>query len=83
MSEIKTATAENNTSNFIIKANTVKDVWSKSKPKQALFDHLTWYFRPKSSLDPERVDYNALNILADYQLYNLEFSKNELTLNDN
>jgi hypothetical protein len=28
------------------------------------------------------VDYNALNILADYQLYNLEFAKNELTLDD-
>lgn len=69
-------------SNFIISAATVKDVWSKSRPKAALLEFLTLYFKPKSSLDPERVDYNALNILADYQLYNLEFAKNELTLND-
>jgi hypothetical protein len=51
---------------YIITENVVKDVWSKSKPKQALVDYLTLYFRPKSSLDPERVDYNAINILADY-----------------
>ena len=28
------------------------------------------------------MEYNALNILADYQCYNLEFSKNELNLSD-
>jgi hypothetical protein len=53
-------------SNQIIPAETVALIWSKSRPKQALLEHLTWYFRPKSSLDPERVDYNALNILADF-----------------
>lgn len=76
------AAVEFDDSNFIISASTCKDVWSKSRPKAALLDYLTWYFRPKSSLEPERVDYNALNILADYQLYNIEFAKNELTLND-
>ncbi len=69
-------------SNQIIPAETVALIWSKSRPKQALLEHLTWYFRPKSSLDPERVDYNALNILADFQLYNMEFAKNEICLND-
>jgi hypothetical protein len=69
-------------SSYIIKASIVKDVWSKSRPKQALLDYLLWYFRPKSSFDPERVDYNALNILADFQTFNLEFSKNELQLSD-
>lgn len=67
---------------FIICANTVKEVWAKSRPKAALLEHFTEYFKPKSSLDPERVDYNALNIIAEYQLYNLEFAKNELNLND-
>ena len=69
-------------SNQIMPAETVALIWSKSRPKQALLEHLTWYFRPKSSLDPERVDYNALNILADFQLYNMEFAKNEVCLND-
>jgi len=45
-------------------------------------DYLTWYFRPANSYDPERVDYNCLNIFAEYQTYNLEFCKNELFLND-
>ena len=46
-----------------------------------MVDYLTWYFRPKNSYDPERVDYNALNILAEYQTYNFEFLRNELDLN--
>ena len=46
-----------------------------------MVSYLTWYFRPKNSYDPERVDYNALNILAEYQTYNFEFVKNELDLN--
>ena len=46
-----------------------------------MVDYLTWYFRPKNSYEPERVDYNALNILAEYQTYNFEFLRNELDLN--
>ena len=46
-----------------------------------MVEYMTWYFRPKNSYDPERVDYNALNILAEYQTYNLEYLKNELDLN--
>jgi hypothetical protein len=40
------------------------------------------YFKPRTSYEPERIEYNALNILADYQCYNLEFSKNEMNLSD-
>ena len=47
-----------------------------------MIDYLTWYFRPRNSYDPERVDYNALNILSEFQCCNLEFCKNELNLND-
>ena len=47
-----------------------------------MFDYLQWYFRPKTSYETERVDYNALNILAEYQTYNLEFLKNDLALSD-
>ena len=45
-----------------------------------MLEHLQFYFRPKNSYDPERVDYNALNILAEYQTFNFEFCKNELDL---
>ena len=67
---------------MIIPAQSLRDIWSKSRPKQALFDHLQAHFKPKSSLDRERVDYNALVILAEFQTYNLELCKNELYLTD-
>ncbi len=51
---------------FIFKPSDVTEVWSKSRSKEAMLDHLAVYFKPKSSFDVERVDYNALNILAEY-----------------
>jgi len=68
---------------FMISAAHIQDIWSKSRPKQALIDHLTFCFRPLSSKEQPRVDYNLLLIFAEYQLANLEFCKNELYLNDN
>lgn len=68
--------------NNICKPSNLRDIWSAHKVKKKMFDFLTWYFRPKNSYDPERVDYNALNILAEYQTYNFEFLKNELDLNN-
>lgn len=59
-------TDANITLDFIISSLKVKEIWANSKPKNALLEHLQWYFRPKSSYDVERVDYNALNILAEY-----------------
>ena len=47
-----------------------------------MLNYLQWYFRPRNSYEPERIDYNALNILAEYQTYNLEFCRNELDLGD-
>ena len=69
-------------SEYIIKPSNLKQIWSTFKVKKAMLDYLQWYFRPRNSYDPERVDYNALNILAEYQTYNLEFVKNELDLSD-
>ena len=68
--------------NYMIKPSNVKEIWSIFKVKKAMQDFMQWYFRPKSSYEPERVDYNALNILAEYQTYNLEFLRNELALTD-
>ena len=66
----------------VLKPSTVSEIWATFKVKAAMIKYLTWYFRPKNSYDPERVDYNALNILAEYQCFNLEFCKNELSLSD-
>ncbi len=67
---------------YMIKPTNVKEIWSIFKVKKAMQDFMSWYFRPKNSYEPERVDYNALNILAEYQTYNLEFLRNELALTD-
>ena len=66
----------------ILRPSNVKEIWSTFKVKAAMIKYLTWYFRPKNSYDPERVDYNALNILSEFQCFNLEFCKNELNLSD-
>ena len=52
--------------NVILKPSVIKDMWEKSKVKVAMIDYLTWYFRPRNSYEPERVDYNALNILSEF-----------------
>jgi len=68
--------------NYLIKPSNIRTIWSTFKVKKSMFDYLQSYFRPKNSYDTERVHYNALNILAEYQTYNLEFIKNELDLSD-
>jgi len=50
--------------------------------KEELFNIYQDYFKPKSSLEQEKVEYNELNIFAEYQLYNLVFAKNELQFDD-
>lgn len=67
----------------ILKPSNVRDLWGTSKIKNAMLDHMQWYFRPRNSWEPERIDYNALNILTEFQCFNLEFAKNEMALNDN
>ena len=46
--------------------------------KEELSHIFTEYFKPMSSLEQEKVEYNEINIFSEYQLYNLVFAKNEL-----
>jgi hypothetical protein len=66
----------------VLKPSHIRHMSKAYKKKQAMLEHLQWYFRPKNSYDPERVDYNALNILAEYQTYNLLFATKELSLSE-
>lgn len=50
--------------------------------KEELFHVFSEHFKPKSSLEQEKVEYNEINIFSEYQLYNLTFAKNELSLDD-
>jgi hypothetical protein len=47
-----------------------------------IIEILQTHFKPKSSLEEEKLEYNELNILAEYQLYNLLFAKNEILLDN-
>ena len=67
---------------YILKPSNLADIWSTFKVKNNMLNFLQWYFRPRSSFEPDRVDYNALNIIAEYQTYNLEFLRNEMDLSD-
>lgn len=40
------------------------------------------HFKPKSSIEQEKVEYNEINIFSEYQLYNLIYAKNELLLSN-
>mmetsp|Transcript_27175 Transcript_27175/g.26232 ORF Transcript_27175/g.26232 Transcript_27175/m.26232 type:complete len:90 (+) Transcript_27175:229-498(+) len=40
------------------------------------------HFKPKSSIEQEKVEHNEINIFSEYQLHNLIFAKNELLYND-
>ena len=50
----------------MLKPSNLVSIWSIFKVKKGMFEFMQWYFRPKTSYDTERVDYNALNILAEY-----------------
>ena len=66
----------------MLKPSNCADIWGGFKVKTNMLNFLQWYFRPKNSFEPDRVDYNALNIIAEYQTYNFEFLRNELDLSD-
>lgn len=50
----------------ILSAEHIHSIWQKSKPKQALLEHFSHHFKPRTSFEPERVDYNALLILVEF-----------------
>ena len=67
---------------FILKPSSVKRVWNSSNMKEEFILIFQEFFKPKSSLEPEKVEYNEINIFSEYQLYNLVFAKNQLMYND-
>lgn len=50
--------------------------------KEELFNVYHEHFKPRNSLEPERVEYNEKNFFSEFQLYNLVFAKNTLLYDD-
>jgi len=67
-------------SEFIIKPEHIQQIWENPKPKEFIIEMLQTYFKSKKLL--YMIEYNELNILAEYQLYNILFSKEKLALKD-
>lgn len=59
----------------VIKPSHIVKFERSGKIKKAIHDHIGWYYRPRSPFEPERIDYNCLNILAEYQTYNFEMCR--------
>ena len=67
---------------LIIKPSDILKFERSGKIKKAIQDHIGWHYRPRSQFENERIDYNCLNILAEYQTYNLEMCRNDLELSN-
>lgn len=47
-----------------------------------MINHFSRTFNPEKKIDEEKLDYNELKIISEYQVYNLIFCKKELLLDD-
>ena len=65
---------------FIIHPDHVEAFWVSPRPKEAMIEHYQKTFNPENKLDEEKLDYNELNIVAEFQVYNLIFAKKDLLL---
>lgn len=61
----------------------VQKAWQdQTQVKKYLIGFFQDYYKPKSSFEQEKVEYNQINILAEYQTYNLFFCKTKLLLDN-
>ena len=67
---------------FIMTPSDVKNVWASNRMKEELVKFFQELYKPASQFEEEKVEYNKINILAEFQLYNIVFCKNELMLDD-
>jgi hypothetical protein len=51
---------------YMLKPSQVRDIWRNSKSRNAMFTFMQDHFKPRSHYEPERVEYNALNILSEF-----------------
>ncbi len=51
---------------FIIHPDHVEAFWVSPRPKEAMIEHYQKTFNPENKLDEEKLDYNELNIVAEF-----------------
>ena len=67
---------------FIITPVDVRRMFNSPRTKEELVKFFQDLYKPKSQFEQERVEYNQINILAEYQMYNMIFAKNEMMYDD-
>lgn len=69
-------------SDFVLNPSDIKRIWRANRMKEAIVKFLQDLYKPASQFEEEKVEYNKINILAEYQLYNMTHFKNELMMDD-
>lgn len=66
----------------ILSVDHIDQIWNAKNPLADLFHVYTSFFNPSMSHDYWQVDDNKIKFLAEFQIYNLIFCKNDLKLSD-
>ena len=67
---------------FVFKPSDVKRLWASNRVKEEIILFLQDLFKPDSQFEQEKVEYNQINILAEYTYYNMIFAKNEMMFDE-
>lgn len=63
---------------YILLPSDIARTWRAPRQKEELVRFLQELYKPRSQFEQERVEYNQINILAEYIQFNMIFAKNEL-----
>lgn len=69
-------------SDYILKPSDVTRTWKAARMKEELIEFFQELYKPASQYEEEKVEYNQITILAEYQMYNMIYAKNELMFDD-
>ena len=67
---------------YTLKPSDVDRIYRSTRMKAELVNFFQDLYKPKSQFEQEKVEYNQINILAEYQMFNIIFAKNELMFDE-
>lgn len=67
----------------LVPGDMVGQIWNSQDPLTDLFEVYTSFFNPSHDPEYDVVDDNEIMFLAEFQIYNMIFCKNDLKLDDN
>ena len=83
MSELEThLLATGKISSFTLLPSDIIKIQRQTRMKEEIVKFLQELYKPRSQFEQERVEYNHINILSEFILYNIIFAKNELQFDE-